>query len=237
MASFSNSTFGDIGGHKFDRLPTKYSHINTVYDDLEYILVAPRYYAFDYGRDLNHKRKATELFNEIQRSFKDIKCKYDAYIAKFNENVDKSLESSRPIHPLKCIDESKIKPKTKIQSAPLIKNASDEKYKVKINGKTLIGGIGGINPKYDRYKLQYCNFKSIHLCRRVECPFYHDEEQRNFNKDSWGKLINNKNNMDNKIKIFLREPYKTRKKIIDDHMAFTMHNLLITLTLMDYCVI
>ena len=48
-------------------------------------------------------------------------------------------------------------------------------------------------------------------------------------------MINNRATLSAEVELFKKKSLKDKQDIIEEHMSFTMHNLLILLTLMENC--
>ena len=166
------------------------------------------------------------MFKEIEKEYKKIKKQYDEFIERFYSKIDSAL----------CVHSAPVSLKHKKgppENTTLCKE--ENTYLLKINNKLLYGNIGDVLPNHESDKIKKCVYRSISLCRRPNCTFYHDEEQRNFKLNTWARMINNRATLSAEVELFKKKSLKDKQDIIEEHMSFTMHNLLILLTLMENC--
>lgn len=186
------------------------------------IHTAPKVNEKNYETELTRKKAVIKLFKGYQKKFEKIKNLYDSYINEFNNDIAMTYTDS--------IEDVKI-PVYEHKEGTISRNGN--KYYCKINGVVISGNIGDVLPSHENYKIRKCKYESLKLCSRKHCPFYHNEEQRNFKENFWYSLIKNKKTLVEEIMIFKRKTCKEKREIIEDHNSFVMHNLLILILLSE----
>ena len=210
-----------------DKIQLPETKVDHIIHELNSILwIVPPVSVKNYQSELKRKKHAVVLFKEIEKEYKKIKKQYDEFIERFYSKIDSTL----------CVHSTPVALKYKKGMPENIELCREENsYLLKINNKLLHGNIGNVLPNYESYKIKKCVYRSISLCRRPNCQFFHEEEQRNFKLNTWSRLIINRDTLEDEIKLFKKKPLKDKQEIIEEHMSFTMHNLLILLTLMENC--
>ena len=208
-----------------DKIQLPKTNIDEVIYELNSILYAALPVSVkNYQSELKRKKHAVLLFKEIEKEYKKIKKRYDEFIERFYSKIDSTL----------CVHSTPVTLKYKKGLPENVDLCKEENtYLLKINNKLLHGNIGNVLPNYEALRIKKCVYRSTSLCRRPNCPFYHEEQQRNFKRNTWERMITNGATLEEEITLFKKKPLKDKQEIIEEHMAFTMHNLLILLTLME----